>query len=157
MKMSKFEEETKMDGFLKFVIAILIIIVTGIAALVGFGFHLAAEEERYIESLSPDELKKYQEEKEAQRQRYIKKYDVIAVDKYAKITGDWRNTKTKICYSFSYIEGNTLKHINDFEHTDYGLYKVIIGDKDQYIIDTYGETIYYLQLTKETLQKIGGS
>ena len=61
--MSKFEEETKMDGFLKFVIAILIIIVTGIAALVGFGFHLAAEEERYIESLSPDELKKYQEEK----------------------------------------------------------------------------------------------
>lgn len=30
-----------------------------------------------------------------------------------------------------------------------------IGDKNQYIVDTYGETTYYLQLTKETLSNLG--
>lgn len=144
-----------MDGFCKFLIAFVVILVVGVAAIFGFGIHLAIEEDKYVESLSPEELKEYKQQKEKERQSYIKKYDVVSVNKYTEVTGNIWDTDTNICYSFSYIQGKTLKHVDDFEHCEYGLYKVTIGNKNQYIIDTYGETTYYLQLTKETLANLG--
>lgn len=144
-----------MDGFFKFICSIVIIMVAGVAAIVGFGVHLSIEENKYIESLSPEELKEYKQQQQKIRQSYIKKYDVVSVNKYTDVTGNMRDIDTQVCYSFSYIQGNTLKHVNGFVHCEYGLYKVTIGDKNQYIIDTYGETTYYLQLTKETLANLG--
>ena len=131
--------------------------MVGVIGFISTGVYFAIKEDKYIASLSEVELKEYQEQKEKERQSRIKRYDVVGVTKYAEISSrNMHRTKTTICYSFSYIQGDTLKHVDGFEHCEYGLYKVIIGDKDQYIIDTNGETIYYLQLTKETLSKIGG-
>ena len=143
------------DWMLKFITVVLIIIVIVVGSIVGFAIHLESEEEKFVASLSQEELKEYNKQKQKQRESYIKKYDVVSVNKYTEVTGNMRDIDTKICYSFSYIQGNTLKHIDGFEHCEYGLYKVIIGDKNQYIIDTYGETTYCLQLTKETLMNLG--
>ena len=63
-----------------------------------------------------------------------------------------------LCYAFTYIDGNgNLKTIDDFQHYEYGLTKVCIGDTNKYVVDTYGETIQYLYLTRDTLQSISGS
>ena len=144
-----------LDWMIKFVTVIFIIVSIGLAAVIGYGIHLSIEEKEYIASLSPEELKEYNKQKQKQRESYIKKYDVVSVNKYTKVTGNFKDIDTEVCYSFSYVAGNTLKHVNEFEHCEYGLYKVTIGDKNQYIIDTYGETTYYLQLTKETLANLG--
>ncbi len=45
---------------------------------------------------------------------------------------------------------------DDFQHFEYGLTKVTIGDKDLYIVNNNGETTRTLQLTKETLANIKG-
>lgn len=139
------------------IITCLIIAMVSVVGLLSTGVYFAAKEHKYVASLSEAELKEYQEQREKVRQSRIYRYDVVGVTKYAEVSSyNMHRTKTKICYSFSYIQGDTLKHVDGFEHCEYGLYKVIIGDKDQYIIDTNGETVYYLQLTKETLSKIGG-
>lgn len=145
------------DIFDKLFVAFIVMIIAGIIGLLSTGVYFAVKESRYVASLSEVELKEYKEQREKERQSRIKRYEVVGVTKYAEVSSyNMHRTKTTICYSFSYIQGDTLKHVDGFEHCEYGLYKVIIGDKDQYIIDTNGETIYYLQLTKETLSKIGG-
>lgn len=45
-----------------------------------------------------------------------------------------------------------LKSVKDFQHFEYGLTKVCIGDEDKYVVDEYGETRRYLYLTKDTLK-----
>lgn len=147
----------KLDIFDKFIIIFFVIALVSFVGLISTGVYFAVKEDQYIASLSPSELEEYQLKKEKERQSRIKRYDVVSVTKYAEVKSyNMHRTKTEICYSFSYIQGDTLKHVDGFQHCEYGLYKVIIGDKDQYIIDTNGETTYYLQLTRETLSKIGG-
>ena len=145
------------DTFDKLFVAFIAMIIVGIIGFISTGAYFVVKEHNYVASLSETELKEYRKQQEKERQSRIKRYDVVGVTKYADVRSyNMHRTKTKICYSFSYIQGDTLKHVDGFEHCEYGLYKVIIGDKDQYIIDTNGETTYYLQLTKETLSKIGG-
>jgi hypothetical protein len=145
------------DIFDKFLVAFIAMMLIGVIGFVSTCVYFAVKEEKYVASLSEVELKEYKEQREKERQSRIHRYEVVGVTKYAEVSSrNMHRTKTTICYSFSYIQGDTLKHVDGFEHCEYGLYKVIIGDKDQYIIDTNGETTYYLQLTKETLSKIGG-
>ena len=145
------------DTIDKLFIAFVAMIMVGIIGFLSTGVYFGVKEHNYVASLSEAELKDYRKQQEKERQSRIKRYDVVSVTKYADVRSyNMYHTKTKICYSFSYIQGDALKHIDGFEHCEYGLYKVIIGDKDQYIIDTNGETTYYLQLTKETLSRIGG-
>jgi len=87
----------------------------------------------------------------------IKTYEVVSVYKYVRNTTNNFGgiMRTEICYSFSYLDGDALKHIDDFEQGGYGN-SVTIGDRDVYIFDPktgFGT----LQLTKETLKSLTGS
>ena len=84
-------------------------------------------------------------------------YEVVGVAKYARVKTNAMGgvLNTDICYAFEYIDGNgNLKSVDDFEHLEYGLTKVVVGDTDAYIINTNGEDTRTLQLTKETLKNI---
>lgn len=108
-------------------------------------------------SLSAEEKAEYNAEQARKREANIYRYEVVGVSKYVKTETNHFGavTDTDICYEFQYISGNSLKHVSDFEHLEYGLTKVIIGDKDMYIVDKNSiDTYRYLQLTKETLASL---
>ena len=129
----------------------LIVISLITVAVVG-----AVQHQNWIDSLTPEKLAQYEAEKEAERQANIYTYDVVSVSKYVKpVTNGFGGViRTEICYEFNYMDGSSLKHMNDFQHLEYGLTKVTIGDSNKYIIDTNGEDIKYLQLTKETFENM---
>lgn len=80
-------------------------------------------------------------------------YEVVAVDKYVRNETNAFGAvlDTEICYSFSYVSGDKVYHIDKFIHYDGGLTKVIIGDRDCYMVNKYTDE-RYLQLTKETFK-----
>jgi hypothetical protein len=136
------------------IIAILVLILIG---LFGLLIYEATEYERWYESLSPEEKLAVDQEREAEYQANIYTYEVVGVSKYVRVETNSRGgiMDTDICYTFQYIDANgELKHVDDFEHLEYGLTKVVIGDTDAYIVNTNGEDIRTLQLTKETLKNI---
>lgn len=87
----------------------------------------------------------------------VDSYEVVSVYKYVyNVTNNMGGIKNaKISYSFSYLDGENLRHVDYFVHYDDGNTKVTLGDSDLYIVDSYtGEK--YLQLTKETLKLLTG-
>ena len=86
-------------------------------------------------------------------------YEVLSVFQYVETHTNIYGgvTGTSVCYSFTYLDGNdNLKTINSFEHLEYGLTRVCVGEVDEYVVDTI-EDIRYLYLSKETLNKLTGS
>lgn len=139
------------------VIIFLLIVAIGLTSLTVWACVEDAKYNEWYNSLTVEERQKVDAEKEAARQANIHRYDVVSVNKYVRTeTNQFGGVvDTDICYTFEYIDGaGNLKHIDDFEHLEYGLTKVVVGDSNQYIIDTNGEDVRYLQLTKETLQNI---
>lgn len=91
------------------------------------------------------------------RANSISEYEVVSVMKYTETrTNNFGGvTGTDICYAFEYIDDDgVLKSVKDFQHFEYGLTKVCIGDEDKYVVDEYGETRRYLYLTKDTLKSM---
>ena len=115
------------------------------------------QHDKWYNSLTAEEKAEYDAEQEAIRQSNIHRYEVVGVSQYVRNqTNNFGGIiDTDICYAFQYLDGNNLKTVENFEHLEYGLTKIIVGDSNMYIVDTNGIDDYrYLQLTKETLQNI---
>ena len=149
--MKKFWQENK--GIVIFATVMFVIIST----LVGVAINQSVKHQEWLDNLSPEELAAYEAEQEAERQSNIHEYELISVSQYVKnVTNGFGGVvRTEVCYTFCYLDNGVLKQVDDFSHLEYGLTKLIIGDKDMYIIDTNGADDYrYLQLTEETLKNI---
>ena len=149
--MKKIWKENK--GIIIFSVIMFVIIST----LIGFAINESVKHQKWLDSLSPEELAAYEAEQEAERQNNIHRYEIISVSQYVKnVTNGFGGVvRTEVCYTFCYLDNGVLKQVDDFSHLEYGLTKLVIGDKDMYIIDTNGADDYkYLQLTEETLKNI---
>lgn len=108
-----------------------------------------------------DESKPMTEEQwAAYRANCIHRYEVLSVFQYAEAeTNRYGGVHgTDICYAFTYLDANgSLKSVKGFEHLEYGLTKVCIGEKDEYVVDDYGDNMRYLYLSKDTLSRMTGS
>jgi hypothetical protein len=136
------------------IIAVLVLVLIG---LFGFMIYESTEYERWYNSLSAEEKAEVDRQRDAEYQSNIHTYEVIGVSKYVRVETNSRGgvMDTDICYTFEYIDGNgDLKHVEGFEHLEYGLTKVVLGETDAYIVNTNGEDTRTLQLTKETLKNI---
>jgi hypothetical protein len=85
-------------------------------------------------------------------------YEVVAVGQYIREETNAFGAvlDTEVCYNFSYVVGNKVYHVDKFIHYNYGNTKVIIGDRDCYMVSKYTDE-RYLQLTKETFNSLSGS
>ena len=149
--MKKIWKENK--GIIIFSVIMFVIIST----LIGFAINESVKHQKWLDSLSPEELAAYEAEQEAERQNNIHRYEIISVSQYVKnVTNGFGGVvRTEVCYTFCYLDNGVLKQVDDFSHLEYGLTKLVIGNKDMYIIDTNGADDYkYLQLTEETLKNI---
>ena len=96
---------------------------------------------------------------EEERQAYIKanthEYEVVSVHQYIKTetTRYGHIISQEPRYTFTYIGGDgQLQQIDEFCHTEHGLWKVCLGEENKYVEKTDGiDTYKYLYLTKETL------
>lgn len=132
-------------------ISILLIAIIGFSGVIGS----CVKYNKWYESLTPAEKEAYEIQKQQEYESRIQRYEVVSVHKYTKdITNNFGGViRTEVCYSFTYISEDKLYSVDDFQHFDYGLTKVIIGDNDLYIINN-NETTRTLQLTKETFANI---
>ena len=132
-----------------FVLALALIIAIPIVIIEQNRQEKQQEYNAWYQTLSPEEQKA--EDARRFEQRYDI-YEVVSVQKNTGVNTDrFGNVKsTYIYYSFSYLDGNTLRHCDNFIHTDHGRLKVTIGDSNKYIIDRNLDR-EELQLTKETL------
>lgn len=100
-----------------------------------------------------------EEEYAAYLERRYKHYEVCSVFQYTEpvANGYGGVIRTEVCYSFTYLDGNsTLHSVDGFQHLEYGLTKICVGNVDEYVVDTIKD-IRYLYLTKNTLSKLTGS
>jgi len=99
-----------------------------------------------------------QEEYEIYLANRYKHYEVLSVFQYTRTTTNNLGgvISTDVCYYFTYLNNGKLWSVENFRHLEYGLTKVCIGEKDEYVVDTMRDnrTLY---LTKETLGKLTGS
>lgn len=82
-------------------------------------------------------------------------YEVVSVYQYMDIQtnnfGAVLDQDLKYCFTYIGYDGQ-LHQFDDFEHTEYGLWKLCIGDENKYVVQELGlDTYRYLYLTKETL------
>ena len=147
------------DFFKNYVIEILALGVPLLCllAFLTVGVVRGIEHDKWYNSLSAEEKMVYDMEQERKREANIHRYEVVSVSQYIRTeTNQFGGViGTDVCYTFQYLQGDKLKSVDGFEHLEYGLTKVIVGDKNMYIVDTNGIDDYrYLQLTKETLQNM---
>ncbi len=85
-------------------------------------------------------------------------YQVVSVYQYisARTNNFGAILDQELKYCFTYIgDDGQLHQFDDFEHTEYGLWKVCIGDEDKYVIREDGfDTYRWLYLTEETLNNM---
>ena len=98
------------------------------------------------------------EEQQAIYESNIEHYEVLGVHKYTRTNTNQFGgvVSTNICYSFTYLNNGVLCSEDNFHPTEYGLYRLTIGDDNLYIINHNGETTHMLQLTRETLENMQG-
>lgn len=84
-------------------------------------------------------------------------YQVMSVCQYiATSTNNFGAvTDQDLKYCFTYIgDDGQLHQFDDFEHTEYGLWKVCIGDENKYIVKDGFDTYRWLYLTEETFKNM---
>lgn len=139
-----------------------VIILLCIAIVVaGLGIWTYTDHKKHTEwynSLTPAEQQAYELQKQQEYESRIQRYEVTSVYMYDKpITNNFGGVvRVELCYAFTYVSGTTLYSIDDFQHREYGLTKVTVGDRDLYIVNNNGEQTRTLQLTKETLKSLTG-
>lgn len=81
-------------------------------------------------------------------------YEVISVYQYISTRtnnfGAVLDQKLKYCFTYIGDDGQ-LHQFEDFEHTEYGLWKVCIGEENKYVIKDGFDTYRWLYLTEDTL------
>ena len=88
-----------------------------------------------------------------------KEYEVLSVVPYTETrTNGWGAVISQDPgYAFTYIDENGVLHNDTIYHTEYGIWKVCIGEKNKYIVEDKGfDTYRYLYLTEETLRNMSG-
>lgn len=82
-------------------------------------------------------------------------YKVVSVVQYTRaITNRFGGVEEyRLNYTFTYIgDDGQLHQFDEFEHTEYGLWKLAIGTENKYVVVDKGlDTYRYLYLTEETL------
>lgn len=108
-------------------------------------------------SCSSSRVEMTEEEYRAMRASLIHEYELCSVSQYIlpQTNQFGRVTGSSLCYAFTYIDSNgALQTVSQFEHFEYGMTKVCIGESDKYVVDEYTD-IEYLYLSKDTLNSIG--
>jgi len=98
------------------------------------------------------------EEKESYQQSITHEYEVVSVSSYMKTT---RATvlgavlEQELKYTFTYIdESGQLQTVDEFENTNYGLWKVYVGETNKYEVINGFDTYKNLYLTQETFNSL---
>lgn len=87
-----------------------------------------------------------------------KHYSVCSVSQYIKTRtgrfGDVVDQKT--AYTFTYIdESGSLHQLDNFIPTEYGIFKLQIGDKDEYVTTQEANILYLTESTLSNINMIG--
>ena len=98
-----------------------------------------------------------EEERAAYEASKTHEYEIVSVYQY--IATETNNfgavTSQKLKYCFTYIgDDGQLHQFDDFEHTEYGLWKVCIGEENKYVVEDGFDTYRWLYLTRETFTNI---
>lgn len=86
-------------------------------------------------------------------------YEVVSVYQYMKVTqtnvfGAPLDQDLRYCFTYIGDDGQ-LHEFDDYEHSEYGLWKVCIGDENKYVVKNIGfDTYRWLYLTEETFSNI---
>lgn len=98
-----------------------------------------------------------EEERVAYEASKLHEYQVISVYQYISTRtnrfGAVLDEELKYC--FTYMDDNGQLHqFDDFEHTEYGLWKVCIGDENKYVVKDGFDTYRWLYLTEDTFKNM---
>lgn len=85
-------------------------------------------------------------------------YQVVSVYQYMKVTktnyfGSVLDQELRYCFTYIGDDGQ-LHEFDDYEHTEYGLWKVCIGDENKYVVKDGFDTYRWLYLTEETFKNM---
>lgn len=99
-----------------------------------------------------------EEERAAYETSKQHEYKVVSVFQYISPTtnqfGAVLNQELKYCFIYIGDDGQ-LHQFDDFEHTEYGLWKVYIGNENKYVVKKKGfDTYRWLYLTEETFKTL---
>lgn len=84
-------------------------------------------------------------------------YQVVSVYQYisARTNNFGAVLDQELKYCFTYNDDGQLHQFEDFEHTEYGLWKVCIGDENKYVVKKDGfDTYRWLYLTEDTFRNM---
>lgn len=99
-----------------------------------------------------------EEERAAYIASHTYEYKVVSVYQYMKpITNKFGGVlRYESKYYFTYVDGNgSLHEFEDFKHTNYGLWKVCVGNENKYVVQDSGmDTYRWLYLTEETFNSL---
>lgn len=98
------------------------------------------------------------EERAAYGVSRTQEYKVVSVYQYIAVQtnnfGAVLDQELKYCFSYIGNDGQ-LHQFDNFEHIEYGLWKIYIGNENKYVIKNDGiDTYRYLYLTEETLNNM---
>ena len=131
----------------KYILGILIVLML---CLTGCNSEPMTEEERAAHEAKIAEL-------EASR---IHEYQVVSVYQYIATTtnnfGAVIDQELKYCFTYIGDDGQ-LHQFDDFKHTEYGLWKVCIGNENKYIVKDGFDTYRWLYLTEETFKNMSSN
>lgn len=98
------------------------------------------------------------EEFEAYLDSITREYKVVSVYQYMDVETNIYGgiIDQDIKYGFTYIgDDGQLHEFDDFEHTEYGLWKICIGDENKYVVRDVGlDTYRWLILTSDTFENM---
>ena len=84
-------------------------------------------------------------------------YQVVSVYQYISTKtnnfGAVLNQELKYCFTYIGDDGQ-LHQFDNFEHTEYGLWKVCIGDENKYVVKDGFDAYRWLYLTEETFKNM---
>ena len=84
-----------------------------------------------------------------------KEYEVLSVIPYIEVdtNGYGAVVSQNPGYAFTYIDENGVLHNDTIYHTEYGIWKICIGEENKYVEKKVRANLYrYLYLTEETLR-----
>lgn len=85
-------------------------------------------------------------------------YKVVSVYQYMKVTktnyfGAVLDQELRYCFIYIGDDGQ-LHEFDDYGHTEYGLWKICIGDENKYVVKDGVDTYRWLYLTEETFKNM---
>lgn len=99
-----------------------------------------------------------EEERAAYEKSITHEYKVVSVYQYMKVTRTnyfGAPLSQELRYCFTYIgDDGQLYTFEDFENTEYGLWKVCIGSENKYVVKDDFDTYRWLYLTEETFKNM---